>query len=214
MRSEDRQKITDILKLYLVYEEPMLKIPPEEFIPAVIRGGVTCIQLRSKELNGAQNYRSALSLRSMLEGTGVPLIINDRADIALCSGADGVHVGAKDIPPSAVRGLNSDYIIGYSCNTPEDVQTALSAGVDYIGTGPAFPTDTKKDLRELRGPSGIGELIASCPVPAIAIGGITAANCGELCGLNLKGVAVSSSICASEDPERAAAELREMVEKL
>jgi thiamine-phosphate pyrophosphorylase len=202
MRCEDRQKNSDYLRLYLILEEQMLKLPLEEFIPAVVSGGVTAIQLRNKEFDVRRNYETGMRLMRMLEGTETVFVVNDRVDLALALGASRVHLGVKDIPLKTAAAAWPQLSFGYSCNTSEDLLTAVRGGACYIGVGPAFATDTKKDLRELRGPDGIRRIVAESPFPAVAIGGINRENIALLKKCGLAGVAVSSSICASKDPYR------------
>lgn len=123
-----------------------------------------------------------------------------------------MHVGEKDVPLAFAQEAFPDMLFGYSCNNMRDINTAKSA--DYIGVEYAFPTNTKADLRGLIGPEGIGELLKHTDRPAVAIGGITATNIEQLKGLGLAGVAVSSAICASDDPFEAAKELRALSDKL
>jgi len=200
------------LKLYLVLETHMLKKPLEVFIPEVVKNGVTAVQLRDKGMTAREQYDTGLKLTELLAGTDVLFVVNDRIDLARCLGAQAVHIGVKDVPLKRAKEVFPDMLYGYSCNTKEDIETAKLA--DYIGVGPAFMTGTKKDLRPVIAPEGIAELIKLTSKPAVAIGGINAQNIHTLYGCGLWGVAVSSCICAADDPARAAAELREKAEKL
>ena len=202
----------EYLKLYLVLETKMLKVPLEEFIPAVIKGGVTCIQLRDKGRSSWEQFFVGQKVMKLLEGTDTLFVMNDRADIAATLGAKAVHLGAKDIPLADAKRIFPGNIYGYSCNNMDDINTAELA--DYIGVGPAFPTDTKADLRGLLSPEDIKALVAAANKPAVAIGGITKDNISKLNGIGLSGVAVSSAICASDDPYTAAKELWELADKL
>jgi thiamine-phosphate pyrophosphorylase len=203
--------IDNYLKLYLVLETGMLKMPLEDFIPAVVDGGVTCIQLRDKGASSREMFDRGRRIMQLLEGKDVLFVVNDRLDIALTLGAKAVHVGIKDVPLAEAKAKFPDMVYGYSCNDMDDVRTAQVA--DYIGVGPAFPTDTKADLRGLIGPEGIAKLVAAAGKPAVAIGGIGASNITQLRGTGVTGVAVSSAICASVDPKGAASILREQVER-
>jgi len=202
--------IDKYLKLYLVLESKMLKMPLEEFIPAVVDGGVTCIQLRDKGATSWEKFFVGQKIIRLLEGRDVLFVVNDRTDLALTLGAKAVHLGAKDVPLAESKAKFPDMIFGYSCNDMDDVKTAQIA--DYIGVGPAFPTDTKADLRGLIGPTGIKKLVAEAGKPAVAIGGICAENIAQLSGTGVTGVAVSSAICAAENPYEAARALREQVD--
>jgi thiamine-phosphate pyrophosphorylase len=202
--------IKDYLKLYLVLETNMLKCSLEEFIPAVIKGGVTCIQLRDKFAEANERFATGQKLMELI-GDDVLFVINDRADIAQALGCNTVHVGCKDVPLQYARKAFPQMTFGYSCNTIEDIKIAQQA--DYIGVGPAFMTDTKADLRGLIGPSGIAELLKNTDKPAVAIGGIGLSNIDQLAGTGVSGVAVSSAICAAEDPYNAALQLRKKVDE-
>jgi thiamine-phosphate pyrophosphorylase len=203
--------IDKYLRLYLILETGMLKMPLEEFIPAVIDGGVTCIQIRDKGAASAEMFATGKRVMELIDGRDVLFVVNDRLDIALTLGAKALHLGVKDIPIAAVKAKYPEMIIGYSCNNAEDIMTAQIA--DYIGVGPAFPTSTKDDLRGLIGPAGIKELVLSAGKPSVAIGGISTDNIDHLKGAGVSGVAVSSAICASADPCEAAKILRAKVEK-
>jgi thiamine-phosphate pyrophosphorylase len=200
------------LKLYLVLETQMLKKPLEVFIPEVVKNGVTAVQLRDKGMTAREQFETGQKLMELLTGTDVLFVVNDRIDLARCLGARAVHLGVKDIPLKRAKETFPDMIYGYSCNTKDDIEMAKLA--DYIGVGPAFMTGTKKDLRPVIAPEGIAELIKLTSKPAVAIGGINAENIHTLYGCGLSGVAVSSCICAAQDPARAAAEMREKAEKL
>jgi len=200
------------LKLYLILETDMLKMPLEEFIPQVIKGGVTAIQLRDKKSTLKERYETGAKLKQLLEGEDILFVINDRIDLAIALGVENVHLGIKDIPLEAAADTFPYSLFGYSCNCQNDIKTAATA--DYIGIGPAFHTDTKSDLRPVIGPEGIKSLLEGFNRPAVAIGGIHAGNILELKGSGIEGVAVSSAICAAEDPFEAAKELRELAEQL
>jgi thiamine-phosphate pyrophosphorylase len=215
MLNEYRQpEIKDFLKCYLVFEEDMLKVPLDEFVPAVIEGGVTAFQLRNKQASVKENYALGLKLQKMLAGTNVLFVINDRIDLACAIKAPCVHLGIKDLPVDIARQVYADTLYGYSCNDIADLRKAETTGADYIGVGPAFFTGTKKDLREVRGIDGIKELATGTKLPAVAIGGINANNIHELKGTGIAGVAVSSAICASDDPYNATKLIRELSESL
>lgn len=214
MRSEDRQKASDYLRLYLVFEEDMLQVPLDEFIPAVIEGGVTAIQLRNKGADLRRTLITGHRIMELIEGTGTLFVVNDRVDLALALGAEAVHLGIKDIPLEAAVSTWPETVYGYSCNCLTDLETAVNGGASYIGVGPAFNTDTKKDLRPVIGPEGIRLITERSPLPAIAIGGIKASNIKNLKGMGLSGVAVSSALCASGDPYCDARLMRELAEEL
>ena len=142
------------LALYLVTDRRMRPdLPLPELVRQAVAGGVTCVQLREKEIEGGEFYRLALAVGETLAGTGVPLIINDRVDVAAAVPCAGVHLGQKDLPLEAARRiLGPDAVIGLSVNTPAEAVAAERAGADYLGAGPAFPTGTKLDTDPLLGP--------------------------------------------------------------
>lgn len=189
----------------------MLKLPLDEFIPAVVKGGVTCIQLRDKGKSSWERFFVGQKVMSLLEGEDVLFVVNDRADLAKTLGAKAVHVGVKDVPLADAKRTFPEMIYGYSCNDEADIKTAELA--DYIGVGPAFPTDTKADLRGLLKPEGIKHLMSLTDKPAVAIGGINAGNVMQLKGSGVCGVAVSSAICAADDPYMATKQLRDLVDE-
>jgi thiamine-phosphate pyrophosphorylase len=202
----------DKLKLYLVLETDMLKMPLEEFIPQVVENGVTAIQLRDKNRNIRQRFETGQKLKQLLAGKDVLFCINDRIDLAMALEVDCVHLGVKDIPLHAAAESFPYMLYGYSCNCKEDIQIASTA--DYIGIGPAFFTGTKSDLRPVIGADGIKSLLEGFNRPAVAIGGINADNILDLKGSGIEGVAVSSAICAANNPAEAARILREKAEQL
>jgi len=201
------------MKLYLILETDMIEFPLKEFITSVIKGGVTAIQIRDKFGFLQDKMNTGIMLKKMLPEDFL-LCVNDHVDMAASLKIPCVHLGIKDITIEKARAIYPDSLYGYSCNTLEDVQTALDMKADYIGMGPAFPTGTKKDLRDVIGPEGIQELANAAGLPCVAIGGISKLNAHELMGRGIDGIAVSSAICASKDPYRAASELREIAEKL
>ena len=208
MRRKYRQKIADYLKLYLILETDMLKIPLEEFILQVVEGGVTAIQIRDKKLTARQRYENGLKIKDILKDHDLMITLNDRLDLALSLDIDVIHVGVKDIPPYVIKDLYPDMVVGYSCNNFEDLEVAQKSKVNYIGVGPAFTTSTKEDLRDLIGPDGIKRLVHNSDIPAVAIGGIKLSNCHLLVDTGIKGIAVSSEICTSHNPYKISKEFR------
>jgi len=176
-------------------------------------GGVTAIQLRVKQLPAARIMELALRLRERLT---IPLYVNDRADIALACGADGVHVGAEDLPPSAVRALAGDTLcIGVSVGAEEEVARALREGADYWSIGSIYRTATKADAGTPIGIDGFRTLSASAPegMTVIAIGGIDAGRVTEVLEAGADGVAVSQAVFGAPDVERSARALRRAIER-
>lgn len=198
-----------ILRLYLVTDRRMR---PDRPLPELVReaaaGGVTCVQLREKEAEGAEFLRLGFEVADALAGSGVPLFINDRIDVAAAVSCAGVHLGQKDLPIEVARRiLGPDKIVGLSVNTVAEALDAERRGADYLGAGPAFPTGTKLDTDPVLGPEGLRRIVRAVRVPVVAIGGIHEATIGRLVGVGLAGVAVVSAVCAAPDPRAAAAAL-------
>lgn len=183
--------------------------PFEEVVLAAVAGGVTLVQLREKHAPTRTQLEHARRLKALLQPRGVPLIVNDRIDVALAAGADGVHLGQEDMPPKEARQLlGTELLIGLSVGDGEEATTADPGLVDYVGIGPAFMTGTKHDAGKAIGPNGVATLRKQVALPSVAIGGINAGNASSLRDSSIEGVAVVSAICAADDPKRAAQELR------
>lgn len=188
--------------------------PLESIVAQALAGGVRCVQLREKDLPTRPFLELARNLKALLAPQGVPLIINDRLDIALASGADGVHVGQEDMPVAELRRfLGPKAIIGLSVETWEDVEQAQDLPVDYLGVSPVFPTPTKTDTKAPWGLDGLARIRCFSRHPLVAIGGIHAGNAALVVRAGAAGLAVVSAICASEDPEAAARELDEQIQE-
>jgi len=200
----------------LLVTEALCARPWAEVVEAAIAGGADAVQLREKTLTDAELLRRARRLVEICKGAGAASIVNDRADVALLAGADGVHLGQGDLGIESVRRLaGSRLLVGVSASTLEQGVAAKRAGADYCGVGSMFPTATKAKPTTA-GPGLLGAYLAheARLAPALAIGGITAENVGELAeaaGGAAFGVAVSGAICGSDDPEGAA---RAIVERL
>lgn len=211
MCNEDRYQIVKYLKLYLVLETEMLQIPLKHFVEEVASAGVTAIQLRDKNLDINQRFKNGEIVLKSLKNKDVLFVINDRIDLALSLGVKAVHLGAKDIPLKVAKEKFKDFVFGYSCNNLNDLITAKDAGASYIGVGPAFWTDTKKDLRKVLGPEGIKSLLSHTDIPAVAIGGISSENVHLLKKTGISGIALSSAVCKSKTP---GAEILKILSKL
>ena len=173
-------------------------------LDAALRGGVTLVQLREKTLSTGELLRLALKVKQLTVAYHVPLIINDRLDIALAVEADGLHVGQEDLPVNLARHfLGEDKIIGASAKTVEQAQKAASEGADYLGVGSIFPTKSKKDA-ELTSIETLRLIQQMVSLPVVAIGGISLSNLNVLENEELAGVAVISAILAADDSEQAA----------
>lgn len=170
---------------------------------AAVQGGADCVQLREKEMDAGELLRRARRLVECCRPRGVSVIVNDRPDVALLAGADGVHLGQTDLPCAQVRKLvGRQLLVGVSTARLEEARQALADGADYCGVGPMFATTTKhKDV--IVGPDYLRQYLAWDKLPHLAIGGITANNLGQLTAAGVRGVAVSSAVCAASDPAAA-----------
>ena len=207
------KKIPDF-RLYLVTDQGLsLGRPLECIVEAAVRGGVTAVQLREKSCTFPEYVDMARLIQKVLQPFGVPLIINDRLDVALAVGAAGVHLGQADMPPGEARKLlGPDAIIGLSVETPEQAAAADHLDVDYLGVSPIFPTPTKTDLMTAWGLQGLCLLRSRHRL--IAIGGINPSNAAAVLEAGADGIAVVSAICSALDPEPAAHELRVIVDRM
>ena len=186
----------------------------EEQIEEALAGGVTLLQLREKDLPEEEFLQEAVRVKEICHRHGVSLIINDNVEVALKSGADGVHVGIEDAPVSEIRArVPADFIIGATCKTVEQAKKAEKAGADYMGVGAVFPSPTKTTaIRITR--EQLCEICTSVQIPAVAIGGITAENITEIRGGGMAGAAVVSAIFGAADIQKAAENLKEKIKEI
>jgi thiamine-phosphate pyrophosphorylase len=191
--------------LYLVTDRDVLK--NRDLFAAVenaIKGGVTVVQLREKELSSLEFYNTAVRLKEITDKYNVPLIINDRLDIALAVGAAGLHVGQRDLPAKVARKLLCPgKILGVSAATLEEAVLAEAEGADYIGVGAIFPTSTKNDARSVT-IQGLKEIKEKLSIPVVAIGGINSGNANLLKPAGIDGIAVVSDILGKDNIKEAA----------
>ncbi|KAG2431981.1 hypothetical protein HYH02_013197 [Chlamydomonas schloesseri] len=178
-----------------------------EAVTAAVRGGVTILQIREKDIDGGNFFEEAAAALKVCRAYGVPLIINDRVDVALAVGAEGVHVGQSDLPAAVVRAMiGPARILGVSVKTPEQAAAARAAGADYLGAGAVLPTGTKDtDVIGLAGLAAVAA--AAAPLPIVAIGGVSGANAADCVNAGCAGIAVVSAIFAQTDAEGAARSL-------
>ena len=195
------------LSLYLVTDN---SDDVEKFLKTIedgIKGGVSVVQLREKTANTLDFYNLALRVKEITSKYNVPLIINDRIDIALAIDADGVHVGQSDMPCDVARKLiGKDKILGISASTIPEAHKAQKDGADYIGTGAVFPTTTKDDAPSVT-KQELKEIVDSIDIPVVAIGGITIENASELIDTGISGLSVVSAIMSAKNPKKASQEL-------
>ena len=202
------------LSLYLVTDRSLLRGKDLLWtVEQAVLGGVSIVQLREKDTSSKEFYQLALSLKKILDRYKIPLIINDRLDIALAVDASGVHLGQSDLPCSTARQLlGKDKIIGLSIENSAQCQELQASSIDYIGYSPVFATTTKDDTASPLGLQGVAQIATQVDLPGVAIGGIDAHNAGDVIKAGAKGIAVVSAIIASDDPQTAARELRQRVE--
>lgn len=182
----------------------------EENVECALKGGVTAVQLREKDCSGREFLELALRVKELTSRYGVPLIINDRVDIAMAAGADGVHVGQDDLPCRTVRRIaGPDMLIGVSVSALDEAVRAKQDGADYLGVGAMFPTGTKTDA-EVITIDLLKEIRKAVSIPIVIIGGINMNTAAQFKGLGIDGIAVVSAIVAQPDVEAAARGLLEL----
>jgi len=197
------------LRLYLVTDSALCRGRSlTDVVADAVRGGVTCVQLREKELGTREFVARAQALKSLLLPLQIPLVINDRIDVALACQADGVHLGQSDMPVDLVRKILPPHVfIGLSVENDQDIAQAIDLPVDYLGISPVFATPTKTDTQTPWGLAGLQRARAMTALPLVAIGGINRANAAQVSHGGADGLAIVSAICAADDPASAAAEL-------
>ena len=186
--------------IYLVTDEECLKGRPLlRCVEEALQAGVTLVQYRSKFKDGGPMYQEALALKALCDSYDVPLIINDRVDVALAVGAAGVHVGQDDLPCNIVRKLvGSHFIIGVSAHNPEEARKAMVDGADYLGCGAVFGTGTKAGVAKL-GLEKLHSIRAAVSIPIVGIGGVNATNYIEVLSTGADGAAIISGILSVEN---------------
>lgn len=185
-----------------------------QIVEAAVAGGVSCVQLREKQCGTREFIDQARSIRRMLKEKNIPLIINDRVDVALAAEADGVHLGQQDMPIDLARKISSgSLLIGISAESVEDAVRAEQDGADYIGISPVFSTPTKTDTGPPLGLAGVREIRDLVKIPLVGIGGINHNNGASVIAAGADGIAVVSAIVSAADPAAAAEQLRDMVDR-
>lgn len=203
------------LQLYVVTDRAWLNGKQlEDDVEAAILGGATIVQLREKDLSSKDFFTTALKIKQVTDHYRIPLIINDRLDIALAVDAAGLHVGQSDLPPAIARRLlGPGKILGVSVANQEEAVQAERAGADYLGAGAVFPTGTKQDadyvaFHELQ------QITGAVKIPVVAIGGINEANALRLKGSGIKGIAVVSAVFGKSDPQKAAEGMKRIAQDI
>jgi thiamine-phosphate pyrophosphorylase len=201
--------------LYLVTDPELARGRPlADVVAAAVRGGVTLVQLRDKHAGGWALLETARALKTLLDPLGVPLIVNDRVDVAHAAGA-GCHVGQSDLPAAAARAiLGPNAVLGVSLDHPEQARAVDPAQVDYVAHGPFAATGTKTDAGVAVGAEGLAAARRLTGLPLIAIGGVDARNAAAAVRAGADGIAVVSAIMGAPDPEGASRELRAAVDAL
>lgn len=203
------------LRLYLVTNSDGKS--EEEFLKALeeaIEGGVSFVQIREKSKTTAEYIDLVSKALEITRKHNVPLVVDDRVDVVLATGADGVHVGRDDMPVETARKiLGKDKIVGATTKTVEQAVAAYNAGADYLGVGAIYPTTTKVKT-VLTSTDTLNDICNAVPIPANAIGGLNKDNLGVLKGIPIAGVCVVSAIMKADDPRKAAAELVKAIEEL
>lgn len=207
------------LRLYAVtdrgFEKPGYGLM--EQLEDALKGGVTLVQLREKEMDEEDLLKEALKIKKLTDRYGVPLIINDSMEVALKADAAGVHLGQEDLlkyPEGKIREiLGPEKILGITAKTPEQARKACEAGADYLGSGAVFGSSTKKNAKNMT-LEMLSAITASVPIPVAAIGGINSENIGKLSGTGISGAAVVSGIFGCADILEAARDLRAQIDKI
>lgn len=215
MRVHKADLISRLKGLYVVTGEDFSKgRTTSQVVEACIRGGARVIQLREKNWDGAKLISEGLKIRTMTKEAGVMLIVNDRIDVAMALEADGVHVGQRDIPLQWVRKLvGPDVVIGVSTGSLEEAVIAEKGGADYVGVGPVFPTETKKDAEAPKGLEMLQDISKAISLPVIGIGGINMDNAADVIRRGAVGAAVVSAVTGADDIARAAGEMVAVINK-
>ncbi len=185
-----------------------------EQVEAALRGGVTCVQLREKELSDEEFLKEAIEIKNLCEKYGVPFFINDNVDVAIKCKADGIHVGQEDMEAGKVRCLVGDnMIIGVSVHTVDEALEAVKNGADCLGVGAMFSTSTKADA-DVLSMQTLHDICHAVDIPIVAIGGLNKANISSLAGTGVDGVALVSAIFAAKDIESECRELYRISEEM
>ncbi|MBE6949188.1 MAG: thiamine phosphate synthase [Ruminococcaceae bacterium] len=201
--------------LYAVTDRAWLsKQRLSEQVASALKGGVTCVQLREKELEDAAFLKEAIEISALCKKYGIPFIINDNVEIAIKCKADGIHVGQEDMEAAQVRQrVGDDMIIGVSVHSVEEALRAVENGADYLGVGAVFSTSTKTDVDVLPKET-LRDICTAVDIPVVAIGGISKANISRLSDTGVDGVALVSAIFSADDIESECRLLRQLSEKM
>lgn len=181
-------------------------------VEEALRGGVTCVQLREKDMGDEEFLQEAKEIHALCRQYGVPFIVNDNVEVAAACGAEGIHVGQEDMAAGDVRRrVGEGMILGVSVHTVEEAREAVRSGADYLGVGAVFPTSTKTDVNQMPNET-LRAICGAVDVPVVAIGGINRGNIEKLAGSGVDGVALVSAIFSAADIEAACRELKKLAE--
>jgi thiamine-phosphate pyrophosphorylase len=211
MLHAERLRVFQEADLYVVITEALCAgRSAREILGMTLAAGVRLVQLREKDLNSRLLFELAVEFRRQTQAAGALLIINDRLDIALAAGADGVHLGQDDLPVSAARRLGPELVIGASTHSLEEALAAQEAGASYVNIGPIFATPTKEEATPL-GPEMIDRVVPQLRIPWTTMGGIKETNINQVVSRGARHPAVITAVTAAPDPTAAARELRQMI---
>ncbi|WP_163114688.1 thiamine phosphate synthase [Bacillus safensis] len=215
MTKADQQQIKQQLSVYFIMGTANTTRQPLDVVKEAIQGGITMFQFREKgekALQGDEKKQLARQIQALCQEANVPFIVNDDVQLAIDLDADGVHVGQEDTNAKDVRERIGNKILGVSTHNLDEVKQAMKDGADYVGMGPVYPTETKKDTRSVQGVSLITEVRRhSLQIPIVGIGGITYDNAAPVIQAGADGISIISAISQSADPKKAAEELKSLV---
>ncbi|PRS55621.1 thiamine phosphate synthase [Bacillus sp. LNXM12-2] len=215
MTKADQQQIKQQLSVYFIMGTANTSRPPLDVVKEAIQGGITMFQFREKgegALQGGEKKQLARQLQVLCQEANVPFIVNDDVQLAIDLNADGVHVGQEDTNAEDVRQRIGNKILGVSTHNLDEVKQAMKDGADYVGMGPVYPTETKKDTRSVQGVSLITEVRRhGLHIPIVGIGGITYDNAAPVIQAGADGISIISAISQSADPKKAAEKLKALV---
>lgn len=215
MTKADQQQIKQQLSVYFIMGTANTTRQPLNVVKEAIQGGITMFQFREKgekALQGEEKKQLARQIQALCQEANVPFIVNDDVQLAIDLDADGVHVGQEDTNAKDVRERIGNKILGVSTHNLDEVKQAMKDGADYVGMGPVYPTETKKDTRSVQGVSLITEVRRhGLQIPIVGIGGITYDNVAPVIQAGADGISIISAISQSADPKKAAEELKSLV---
>ncbi|MFP7207932.1 thiamine phosphate synthase [Bacillus safensis] len=216
MTKADQEQIKQQLSVYFIMGTANSTRQPLDVVNEAIQGGITMFQFREKgekALQGEEKKQLARQIQALCQEANVPFIVNDDVQLAIDLDADGVHVGQEDTNAQDVRQRIGNKILGVSTHNLDEVKQAMKDGADYVGMGPVYPTETKKDTRSVQGVSLITEVRRhGLQIPIVGIGGITYDNAAPVIQAGADGISIISAISQSTDPKKAAEKLKSLVE--